>query len=468
MKLDEGYQDQKLSLDVTPLIDIAFILVLFFAVSTSFISGADLAELKDNLFNLGEAKKTLTAENSALTSRREALESQLAQREEEVRQLERSILETGANTEKLEWMIKTLREQKLELEGSLATAGSETKGLREQLEQAYADFQALDLRLTGLKTDLDVKEENEKLLRALLLERESERDALAGRLNQAEQSQESAAARTSALQDERQALADLLASRTSELEEAETLLADQDAQEKLLQQLLAERAAALSDMEVRLVKAGEENQRLSASMQSLEAGATEQQSRTSALETELLKLRNELTRYQEIARLGEDQIERLLKAQENLEAGLEADLAANRLGIKRENQRLVVQLSNRILFDSGSAQIKGEGVRVLRKVGEIINSRTGTLDVQIGGHTDNVPMAADGAAAGVATAGLSGNWGLSSARAVNVVRFLEDEVGIDPARLSAVGYGEHRPVASNDEARGRSLNRRIEIVLVPR
>ena len=67
----------------------------------------------------------------------------------------------------------------------------------------------------------------------------------------------------------------------------------------------------------------------------------------------------------------------------------------------------------------------------------------------------------------IRTDGLDSNWSLSSARAVNVVRFLENEVGISPEKLAAAGYGEHQPIADNRTAAGRARNRRIEIVLVP-
>ena len=63
---------------------------------------------------------------------------------------------------------------------------------------------------------------------------------------------------------------------------------------------------------------------------------------------------------------------------------------------------------------------------------------------------------------------LADYWGLSAARAVNVVRFFEEKVGISSDRIAAVGYGEHRPVGDNSTAAGRALNRRIEIVLLPR
>ena len=109
---------------------------------------------------------------------------------------------------------------------------------------------------------------------------------------------------------------------------------------------------------------------------------------------------------------------------------------------------------------SGSPNIKPEGLDVLKNIGTILKERMGQLDILIGGHTDNIPVSVG--------EGLADNWGLSAARAVNVVRFFEKEVGIDPSRVAAVGYGEHRPVGDNATRAGRAQNRRIEIVLLPR
>ena len=515
MKLDETPQDQRLSLDVTPLIDVVFILLLFFAVSTSFISGTDLSALKSDVIELGDAKVRLSEENATLN----------------LAQLRQNILEAAAATDKAHWFIKTLESQKVDLQGTLDSSELKNSALESQLEKAYADFRALDIKLTGLQSEIDKNSETERLLRVLLLEREAEntsagktitslerersllfeqnasgkreRELLAEQKLEIERehaslSEQNAAGererellarqkleaeREHALLSERNAsgererellsrqklkaesergsLAKLLASRTAGLEQAEQAADAQRNKERLLQLLLAERAAKLSDLEVQLVKAGERNQSLSGELNTARCGRRG----PSQLADRNLKLRNELTQYREVAALGQEQIEKILAAQKSLEAGLKSDLAADRLGIKREKQRLVLQLSNRILFDSGSAAIKPAGSEVLRKVGEIIQDTHRTLDIQIGGHTDNVPMGA--ASDSARRAGLTGNWGLSAARAVNVVTFLDQRVGIDSERLSAVGYGEHGPVSSNATADGRSLNRRIEIVLVP-
>jgi chemotaxis protein MotB len=113
-----------------------------------------------------------------------------------------------------------------------------------------------------------------------------------------------------------------------------------------------------------------------------------------------------------------------------------------------------------VLFDSGESALKPEGIAILRKVGSVLKKAEGrTIEVQ--GHTDNVPIR------GALAQKYPTNWELSAARATNVVRFLQDEVDIDPSVLSAAARSEYQPRASNDTEEGRRQNRRIEILLGP-
>ena len=109
------------------------------------------------------------------------------------------------------------------------------------------------------------------------------------------------------------------------------------------------------------------------------------------------------------------------------------------------------------LFDSGQADLKPEGEAILRKVAEVLAQQP-DVKIHVIGHTDNVPTSASGP--------FPSNWELSAARALAVVHSLQDG-GVDPTRISAAGYAEFQPIAGNETPEGRSLNRRIEIVLVP-
>lgn len=112
-----------------------------------------------------------------------------------------------------------------------------------------------------------------------------------------------------------------------------------------------------------------------------------------------------------------------------------------------------------ILFDSASADLKLSGREVLAELGRVFRQHTGELSrIQIEGHTDDNPLRPG--------ARFPSNWELSSARATSVVRFFEDQCGLDPELLSATGYSEYHPVDPGDSAEAKARNRRIEVVVV--
>ena len=122
---------------------------------------------------------------------------------------------------------------------------------------------------------------------------------------------------------------------------------------------------------------------------------------------------------------------------------------------------LTINMVDRVLFDSGQAQVKPAGVKVLQQVGDVLKTVT-DKQIRIEGHTDNVPISTK------LQDRYKTNWELSTARATNVVRYLIDHGGIDRTHLSAVGHADTHPLASNDTDQGRASNRRIEIILYPR
>jgi len=111
-----------------------------------------------------------------------------------------------------------------------------------------------------------------------------------------------------------------------------------------------------------------------------------------------------------------------------------------------------IVLPESLVYPSGSAEILHKDA--LGGVGQKLKTASGTILVE--GHTDSVP---------VASVSFPSNWELSALRAVNVVKFLVDECGIDPGNLSAAGYADSRPVASNDSSEGRALNRRVNLIV---
>ena len=146
---------------------------------------------------------------------------------------------------------------------------------------------------------------------------------------------------------------------------------------------------------------------------------------------------------------------------EDLLEDMKSEIEKGQVTITQLKGKLKVNMVDEILFDSGKTTIKAQGVEVLERVGKTLSGMNDKA-ISIEGHTDDVPIGA-GLRSKYPT-----NWELSVARAAKVARYLQEKVGVDPGSLSAAGYGEYHPIASNETEEGRAKNRRIEIVLVPK
>lgn len=157
----------------------------------------------------------------------------------------------------------------------------------------------------------------------------------------------------------------------------------------------------------------------------------------------------------------DEEIQRLKGTYESLVSDLKGEIEKGEIKVTQIQDKLSVNLVEKILFDSGRAEVKPQGKEILAKVGNILKN-VQDKEIRIEGYTDNVPIG------GSLRQRFPTNWELSTQRATNVLRFLQEETGVEGAHLSAVGYGEFRPIAGNDTPEGRAQNRRIEIVLAPR
>jgi chemotaxis protein MotB len=144
---------------------------------------------------------------------------------------------------------------------------------------------------------------------------------------------------------------------------------------------------------------------------------------------------------------------------EDLVSSLEKEMKDKLVEVRRQGQRITVNMSDRILFDSGKSDIKDSGVETLKKISTVL-AKVKDRRIDVEGHTDNVPIAKE------LEKVFPTNWELSASRATNVVRFLAQN-GVDETRLATVGKSQYWPAASNASPGGRQLNRRIEIVLSP-
>jgi chemotaxis protein MotB len=197
----------------------------------------------------------------------------------------------------------------------------------------------------------------------------------------------------------------------------------------------------LDELNAALQQSGTEKEKLAASINELNRALEEYKARAAQLEK--IRARFELLRG---------------KLRKLMDLGLKVEIRRN---------RMVIRLPGDVLFASGQAKLRDEGIKVLETVAEVIRNdqQLNKRYFQVAGHTDDKPLKG-----GV----FKDNWGLSVMRAREVLTWLispmdnkEGGGGLDPTRLHAAGYGETDPVASNTSDAGRQQNRRVELVLMP-
>ncbi|MEQ2128618.1 flagellar motor protein MotB [Caldanaerobacter subterraneus KAk] len=143
------------------------------------------------------------------------------------------------------------------------------------------------------------------------------------------------------------------------------------------------------------------------------------------------------------------------EVQAQLQAFIKESNLQGMVSTYRDERGLVVSLQDTLLFDLGSAEVHPEEKEVLIKIGKMLKNLPNYIRVE--GFTDDLP---------IHNQKFDSNWELSVIRATTVVKILVNEAGIEPQRISAVGYGEYRPIVPNDSEEHRRLNRRVDIVIM--
>ncbi len=199
-------------------------------------------------------------------------------------------------------------------------------------------------------------------------------------------------------------------------------------------------AAAQRDAEQNLKNYQNEAQKTAA----LEKKVAELQTQNKELTTTSVKLEQE-----------KDVLQAKSAQYEQLTSSLQNQIASGQVEISELRGKMTVKLKDRILFPSGSAALNKDGKGALDAVADAFKELK-DKNVVVAGYTDDVPTGSK--------SGFKDNWDLSTARAVTVVRYLQSK-GVEPTMLGAEGFSQYRPLAQNDSAQNRSLNRRIEIAL---
>jgi chemotaxis protein MotB len=250
-----------------------------------------------------------------------------------------------------------------------------------------------------------------------------------------------------------------------ELSRQQQTTADDNAELRIQNRILEDDNANLNSLlkakkdELR-VNITELRQKLAESEKELEAKDRELETLKSRIAA-LTEERDTLNREKESALLEKERsVAEFRKTYDSLVAEMSQEIRTGEITITQLKDKLSVNLVEKILFDSGSAEIRKDGKKVLDRVAEILQT-VSDKQIRVAGHTDNVPIGPR------IRDRFASNWELSAARATTVARYLQDK-GIDPEILSASGYSEYRPVAPNETEEGRARNRRIDIDLVPK
>jgi chemotaxis protein MotB len=252
--------------------------------------------------------------------------------------------------------------------------------------------------------------------------------------------------------------------------ELDKLRADHDqsaaAREATLKSQLADLQSQLDDTNKRLTAMTAERDGLRKQLDETTALAGELKKRLEKLGQNVDKLTSEKGQLAQVLADAKTRLEELRKAKLAAEARaatfrqlierLHAMISSGQLKVVIRDGRMLIALPNDVLFDSGKTQVKPAGQAALAQVAQVLASIP-DRHFLVAGHTDDVP---------IHSSRFPSNWELSTARAVEVTRFLVDK-GMKPQVLAAAGYGEFDPVAANDGPEHRAQNRRIEIVLQP-
>jgi chemotaxis protein MotB len=209
----------------------------------------------------------------------------------------------------------------------------------------------------------------------------------------------------------------------------------------------------LSNSEVARSRLSKESRKLEAQTAYLKNINQQQQKNIKTLKLELVKRRS-------LIQLQGQVIELLDDTKKTIETSLKDQIAAREIAVVEVDDKLKVIFIDKILFDSGSVEIKPRGKELLMIMADSLKGNE-DQEILVEGHTDNVPLSA------ALQKRFPSNWELSTARAAAVAHFFQQEGGITPERLSARGYSFYRPVASNETEDGCHQNRRIEIILGP-
>ncbi|MDZ4727188.1 MAG: OmpA family protein [Leptospira sp.] len=175
------------------------------------------------------------------------------------------------------------------------------------------------------------------------------------------------------------------------------------------------------------------------------------------LSDRIRNLENEISSLKQLNKNQKRELERLSDQAKELEEKLSKEITNGEIRVKRFHNKLIINIDDRLSFDSGSAELKPAILPAIDKIKEILASYPENY-ISVEGHTDNVPIKTK----------YRNNWHLSTERALAVLEHLLSNKNLNPKNFSAAGYSEYQPIVPNSTKENKSLNRRVDIVVIPR
>ena len=409
----------------------------------------------------------LEAERAELLSQQEALNLALADARSEIDAGAEAARLAAARREALEALIADLEADNAEattrisaLEAEQLTSAAAAEALRERLANADTELTAMTLNLERQR------QEAENTLTLLAAAR-----AANAQLEGANAEMTAELASALGVQDEAERQAALLALANAELAEQEALSAESQRQVALLNEQITQLRTQVGNLQSLLNLAEEADREAQVQIESLGAQlntalarvVSEERQRRALEEAERIRLEAEAARLEEEAERLAAEAEDLSRFKSNFFGELRQILEGQDR-IRVEGDRFI--FNSEVLFQPGSATLSAAGESEIANIADILRNIATQIPagidwvIRVDGHTDDIPVSRGGR--------FQDNWELSQARALSVVRFMSEDLGIDPRRLAANGFGEFQPLntANTDEARAQ--NRRIELKLTER
>lgn len=513
----------------TLLLILIFLVTIFMVVQFALrdaISTKD-NELKDLSAQVSDLADALGLERSLSASLSDNLDAAQAEADRQstlIATLRGQVAEGQRNLDQAQAQITSFEAQVASLLSERDAARGQVSDLTAERAKLLSDQEALNLAVAKARSEIDAQAEAARLaaarreaLEALVADLKARGEESDRKLSEAEAARLTEAAAAAALRDKLKGAEDELTAMTLALEDQRrkaedtlTLLAAAEAAKKQLNERLATQAdQALSEVDRQKALLAVANDALSKE----KAASAASERKVALLNQQVAALRSQLGSLQDLldaseardadskvqidalgtrlnsalaqvaseqkrrAELEEAERIRLEEEAKSLKAetkelaryrseffGKLSQILAGREGVRVVGDRFV--FSSEVLFNPGAADLSPEGkaqiAQVVATLGEVSAEIPPGIDwiIRVDGHTDDVPLSGFGE--------FRDNWELSQARALSVVRYMQDTLGFPPNRLAAAGFGEYQPVATGDSAEARAQNRRIELKLTER